>query len=111
MAKALRVGFEAQPDAMKPCEEGHPAACWFWYPQAMQVTVDIPDELADQVEARGLVLESYLRELIQTNLSEKQTSTEQRRNAVDAMRQFAAKYRFTTGNHDLKNMVHEGHKY
>jgi hypothetical protein len=30
----------------------------------MQVTVDIPDELAAQAQARGLTLESYVRSLI-----------------------------------------------
>lgn len=76
----------------------------------MQVTVDIPDELAAQVEARGFALEVFLRELIMTRFAERKTADE-RRNAVDAMRQFAAQHGFTTGGQDLKSMVHEGHKY
>jgi hypothetical protein len=30
----------------------------------MQITVEIPDELAAQVEARGLTLENYVRNLV-----------------------------------------------
>jgi hypothetical protein len=37
------------------------AAC---YPLSMQVTVEIPDELAAQVQARGQTPESYVRSLI-----------------------------------------------
>ena len=76
----------------------------------MQVTVNISDELAAQVEARGFALEVFLRELIVTRLSEKQ-SADERRSAVDAIRQFAAKHGFTTNGQDLKRMVHEGHKH
>lgn len=35
----------------------------------MQVTVDIPDELAAQVAARGVVLEAYVRSLVVSDAS------------------------------------------
>lgn len=35
------------------------------YPFSMQVTVEIPDELAAQVQARGLTPENYVRNLIE----------------------------------------------
>ena len=34
------------------------------YPRFMQITVDIPDDFAAQVKARGLTPESYVRNLI-----------------------------------------------
>jgi len=89
----------------------------------MQITVNIPDELAAQAQARGLVLDSYLPELLAVDLatevhvalpalSEAEERMAARRNAaVDAMLGFAEKYGITTGGQDLKSMVHEGHKY
>jgi hypothetical protein len=84
----------------------------------MQITVTIPDELAAQAQARGLVLDSYLPELLAEDLaavpatSETEDKMAARRNAaVDAMLGFAEKYGITTGGQDLKSMVHEGHKY
>ena len=91
--------------------------------KTMQITVTIPDDLAAQAQARGLVLDSYLPELLAENLaSEAQAAVPTlskdedrmaaRRNAaVDAMLGFAEKYGITTGGQDLKSMVHEGHKY
>jgi hypothetical protein len=76
----------------------------------MQVLVNIPDELAAQVEARGFVLETCLRELMEERLSQ-EPIREERRQAVEAMRDFAKKHGATLGGLDLKSMVHEGHKY
>jgi hypothetical protein len=76
----------------------------------MQITMDIPDYLADQVSARGLVLESYLREIMEEKLSQQPNQDAQRRLAVEAMRQFARKNDAKFGG-DLKSSVHEGHKY
>lgn len=77
----------------------------------MQITVDIPDELAAQVQAQGFAVESYVRTVIEEKLSQEQAVSDQRRQAVDAMLQFAQKHGFTTGGQDLKSMIHEGHKY
>jgi post-segregation antitoxin (ccd killing protein) len=77
----------------------------------MQITVTIPDELAAQVEARGFALETYVRELVEAKLSQKQADKGQRREAVDAMLDFAEKHGAKLGGQDLKKMVHEGHKY
>jgi hypothetical protein len=76
----------------------------------MQVVVNIPDELAAQVEARGFVLETCLRELMEERLSQ-EPIREERRQAVEAMRGFAQRHGATLGGLDLKSMVHEGHKY
>lgn len=77
----------------------------------MQITVSIPDELAAQIEARGVGLEAYLRALIQEKLLQEHASESQRRKAVDAMLQFAEKHGARSGGEGLKKTLHEGHKY
>ena len=77
----------------------------------MQVLVDIPDELAAQVQARGVALEACLRELMEERFSRQPEQNGQRRQAVEAMRGFAESHGATLGGLDLKSMVHEGHKY
>jgi hypothetical protein len=77
----------------------------------MQVTFNIPDELAAQVQARGFVLEAYVRGLMEEKLSRESVQDGQRREAVEAMFRFAEKHGATLGGLDLKSMVHEGHKY
>jgi len=76
----------------------------------MQVLVNIPDELVAQVEARGFVLETCLRELMEERLFQ-EPIREERWQAVEAMRGFAKKHGLTLGGLDLKSMVHEGHKF
>jgi hypothetical protein len=77
----------------------------------MQVMVNIPDELAAQVAARGFVLETYVRGLMEEKLSKEPLQNGQRRQAVEAMLVFAERHGTTLGGLDLKSMVHEGHKY
>jgi hypothetical protein len=43
----------------------------------MQITVEIPDELAAQVQARGLTPESYVRSLIEDAVRVETTAPEQ----------------------------------
>jgi len=81
------------------------------YALFMQIMVTIPDELAAQAQARGFVLETYLRQLMEEDLSREQAPNSQRRQAVEAMLGFAKKHGATLGGLDLKAMVHEGHKY
>jgi hypothetical protein len=40
------------------------------YSSTMQVTINIPDELAAQVRARGLVLEDYVRDLVASDAAQ-----------------------------------------
>jgi hypothetical protein len=77
----------------------------------MQVMVNIPDELAAEVQARGFVLETYVRNLMEEKLSGAPVQSGQRRQAVEAMLHFAEKHSATLGGLNLKRMVHEGHKY
>jgi post-segregation antitoxin (ccd killing protein) len=77
----------------------------------MQVTLNIPDDLAAQAQARGFVLETYLRELMKENLSGERAQNDQRQQAVAAMLDFAERHGATLGGLGLKSMVHEGHRY
>ena len=77
----------------------------------MQVTITIPDELAAQVQARGLELDAYLSSLVEEKLSQEPADQDHRRRAVEAMLRFADTHGFTTGGQDLKSMIHEGHQY
>jgi len=77
----------------------------------MQVTVNIPDELAAQVEARGFVLETCLRDLMEEKFLWQPAQTLQRRMAVEKMLHFAERHGATLGELDLKSLVHEGHQY
>jgi hypothetical protein len=81
------------------------------YAFTMQVMVEIPDELAAQVQARGFVLETYVRKLMEEKLSGEPVQNRQRRQAVEAMLHFAERHGATLGGLGLKSMVHEGHKY
>jgi hypothetical protein len=81
------------------------------YAFLMQITVTIPDEFAAQVKARGFVLETYVRNLMEEKLSREPIQNSQRRQAVEAMLGFAEKHGATLGGLDLKSMVHQGHKY
>lgn len=76
----------------------------------MQITVTISDELAAKVQARGHALESYVRELMEENLSREQAQDNQRRAAVEAMLKFAGGHGATLGGEELQGIVHEGHK-
>ncbi|MGD0786579.1 MAG: hypothetical protein ABR898_01255 [Terracidiphilus sp.] len=81
------------------------------YPFSMQVTLNIPDDLAAQAQERGFVLETYVRELMREDLSGNPDRNGQRRKAVEAMLDFAERHAATLGGLGLKSMVHEGHKY
>ena len=77
----------------------------------MQITVTIPDELAAQVQSKGLALETYVLNLVKETLSQQGADASRRRGAVEAMLHFPDKYGTRLGAVDLKGMVHEGHKY
>jgi hypothetical protein len=76
----------------------------------VQITVSIPDELAAQVQARGLALDAYIRELVEERLLRDRKCEDQRSKAVDAMLQFTHQHGFSSGGHRTKSMMHEGHK-
>lgn len=77
----------------------------------MRVTLNIPDDLAAQAQARGFVLETYVRELMKEDLSGKPDQNGQRRQAVEAMLRFAERHGATLDGLGLKSTVHEGHRY
>jgi post-segregation antitoxin (ccd killing protein) len=74
----------------------------------MQITVTIPDELAARIQARGLAVETYLRDLVEDELSHEPWNAARHRNAVEAMLHFADKHGAILGG-DLKATIHEEH--
>lgn len=87
----------------------------------MQITVTIPDELAAQARARGLVLDRYLPELLAEDLAteghaavtatpkaEDEAAT-RRHTAVDRIR--ALRQGNFLGGLKVKDLIEEGRKY
>lgn len=94
----------------------------------MQITVEIPDSLALQAQARGLVLDRYLATLLARDLdnegqgagsveagassgSDSEEVYERRKRAVEALRKFAVPGRISTAEQSIRDMIHEGDKY
>jgi hypothetical protein len=97
----------------------------------MQITVEIPDSLAFQAQARGLVLDRYIATLLARDLEDEtgrqvtalsevdacspaeseEAVAERRRKAVEAMRKFSVPGRISTAGESVRAMIHEGHKY
>jgi hypothetical protein len=76
----------------------------------MEIRVNIPDELAAQIKAQGVALDTYVRDLVEKKLSHDQADKKTRGDAVERMLRFA-KAHGTRLEGDLKSMIHEGHKY
>lgn len=76
----------------------------------MEITVNIPDELAAQIKARGLAPDTYVRDLVEKTLSHEQADKSIQRRAVERMLRFAEEHGGKFAG-DLKNTIHEGHKY
>ncbi|HZB87608.1 MAG TPA: hypothetical protein VE291_03020 [Terracidiphilus sp.] len=77
----------------------------------IQLQPEVEARLAAEAAARGMKLETYVRTLVEEQVSDQQTGKEQSRRAVEAMLGFAGEYGVTLGGEGLKSMVHEGHKY
>jgi hypothetical protein len=77
----------------------------------VQITLNIPDEFAAQVQARGIALEAYIRELMEERLSRDRHDQAERENAVEAMLQFTSKHGFTSGGNGVQGMIHQGHRF
>jgi hypothetical protein len=78
LALIPETGVIKKPDSqfflrMKPWRKWN-SLTTLWYPQAMQITVNIPDDFAAQVQARGLTPESYVEGLIAEQTAALQSS-------------------------------------
>ena len=72
---------------------------------------EIEAALSAEAQARGIALDRYVEEIVESRTAVGREGRDQRRRAVDAMMQFACKHRVETGGHSIKGMLHEGHKY
>ncbi len=76
----------------------------------MQVTINVPDQLAAEAAARGLAVDAYIEEVL-AKQPRQNAEDKARRSSVEQMRQFARKHGATLGGLKLRDLIHEGHKY
>ena len=79
------------------------------YAFSMEIRVNIPDELAAQIKAQGVPVDTYVRDLVEEKLSHDQADKKTRSDAVERMLRFA-KTHGTKLEDNLKRTIHEGHK-
>lgn len=89
----------------------------------MQVTINVPDRLAAEAQARGLSIEAYTERLLAHEAAEatqesgadwiplggKTPTREETEEAVRQILEFQQHH--TLGGLKLKDLIHEGHKY
>lgn len=72
---------------------------------------EVEAALAAEAQARGMALDRYVEEIVESRTATGREGHNQRRLAVEAMMQFARKHQIETGGQSIENMLHEGHKY
>jgi hypothetical protein len=84
----------------------------------MQVTVNIPDELAAQAREKGLSVEVYVEQVLAEKFNGDSSSVETTRSDSDNAKIKDAIARMdelrkgvTLGGLKIKDLMHEGHKY
>ena len=94
------------------------AVRWLWvkaYPRIMQVTLELPDELAAEAKRRGVSVESFVQKAVEDAVESK-TDFEwigpgpyTPQQAVQNIRELSK--RLTLDGIKIKDLIHEGHKY
>ena len=72
---------------------------------------EVEAALAAEARARGMALDHYLEEIVETRSAAAHEDRSERKKAVEAMMRFARAHRIKTGGQSIKDMLHEGHKY
>lgn len=72
---------------------------------------EVEAALAAEAQARGMALDHYVEEIVESRTATGREGRDQRRLAIEAMMQFARRNRINTGGQSIKDMLHEGHKY
>jgi hypothetical protein len=77
----------------------------------LQVTVNVPDRLADEARARGLSVELYVEQVLTQRLqgAEQESDRTTVSEAIDRL--IDLRKHNTLGDVKLKDLIHEGHKY
>jgi hypothetical protein len=77
----------------------------------MQITVNVPDQLAAEARARGVSVEVYVEEMLVRQLIVPEGETPQKSvgEAIDRIRELRKQN--TLGDLKTKDLIHEGHKY
>jgi hypothetical protein len=73
----------------------------------LQLEPEVEAQLASEARARGIELEEYVQQILESRIAEQQ----KRDRAVQEMLEFPKKHRLTLGDLHLKSLIHEGHKY
>lgn len=76
----------------------------------MQVTINIPDQLAAEAAAKGLAVDVYVEKVL-AEQTQRHASHDERKTAIEEMRDFARKHGATLGDIKLRDLIHEGHRY
>lgn len=76
----------------------------------MQLTINVPDQLAEEARARGLATEEYVEELLTRQISQPVLkSREAAKDAVEAIRRLRKGVRLN--GLKIKELIEEGRKY
>lgn len=77
----------------------------------MQITVNVPDQLAAEARARGVSVEVYVEEMLVRQLIVPEGETPQKSvgEAIGRIRELRKQN--TLGDLKTKDLIHEGHKY
>ena len=77
----------------------------------MQVTINVPEEVAAAAQAQGLSVQAYIEEMVVRNAEEplSEASLREISAAVDHLREFSERSRLD--GLKIKDLIHEGHKY
>jgi post-segregation antitoxin (ccd killing protein) len=77
----------------------------------MQVTINVPEQLAAQARARGVAVEAYVEEVLvrQAQRPAEEAHRKSVGEAIDRIREMRKGN--TLGGVKIKDLIHEGHKY
>jgi hypothetical protein len=77
----------------------------------LRLQPDIEAQLAAEARERGLPLDLYIAKIVETRPSVRQGRESELREAVEAMLSFAQRHNAKLAGLNLKEMIHEGHRY
>jgi hypothetical protein len=77
----------------------------------LELRPEVESQLAAEAQARGLEVAHYVEQIVEQRTRETASSPEERRQAVEAMRAFRREHKLILGGIELRDLIHDGHKY
>jgi hypothetical protein len=77
----------------------------------IQLKPEIEAQIAAEAQARGLAIDRYIEELVETRPAVDKVTDSDRRQAVEDMLAFTREYGLTLGGASIEDLIHEGHPY